>query len=155
MMLHPTLAAAAALIAAAGLSTTAQAASHNRDTFIAEQDSNKDGKVSKEEFADGRNGEFARMDVDKDGGLSHDEYVSDFKGRLEAKLAKLPADRRDEQRVRELRQVEVRFGVLDTDKSGKITPPEFAYSGWMMFAHHDTNKDGFVGQDDPVAKDDN
>jgi len=42
--------------------------------------------------------------------------------------------------------------VLDTDKSGKITPAEFAYSGWTMFARHDTNKDGFVGPDEPERK---
>ena len=27
-------------------------------------------------------------------------------------------------------------------------------SGSMMFAHHDSNEDGFVGADDPVIKDD-
>jgi hypothetical protein len=91
--------------------------------------------VSKDEFQAGRDRAFARQDANHDGGLSHDEYVSDFKTRLEAKPATLPADKRDEQRTREMRQVEVRFGVLDSDKNGKITPAEFAYSGWMMFAH--------------------
>lgn len=152
-MLNRLIAAAAALTLAS-VAGQALAASHNRDTFITEQDLNGDGKVSKDEFAAGRAKEFARMDANKDGGLSHDEYVADFKSRLDAKLASVPAERRDEQQVRELRQVEVRFGVLDTDRSGKITPAEFDYSGWMMFAHHDTNKDGFVGADDIVAKDD-
>lgn len=154
-MLKPALTAALVLIASSSFVAAAHAASHNRDTFIREQDVNGDGKVSKDEFAAGRDKEFARMDVDHDGVLSHDEYVDDFKARLAAKLPTVPADKREEERVRELRQVEVRFGVLDTDKSGKITPAEFAYSGWMMFAHHDTNKDGFVGADDPIIKDDN
>lgn len=147
-------AVAAVLIAGAGLAGAAQAASHSRDTFVREQDLDGDGRVSKDEFAAGRDKEFARQDANHDGGLSHDEYVDDFKTRLEAKLPTLPADKREEQRVREMRQVEVRFGVLDTDKNGKITPAEFAYSGWRMFTRHDTNKDGFVSKDDPIAKDD-
>lgn len=147
------LIAAATLTAVASLSTTAQAASHNRDTFIRQQDTNKDGKVTKDEYAAGRDAEFARQDADGNGGLSKEEYVGDFKSRLDGLLASEPAERREEQRVRELRQADVRFGVLDSDKSGAITRPEFAYTGWNMFAHHDTNKDGFVSADDPVAKD--
>lgn len=76
-----------------------------------------------------------------------------FTLRLEAILARQPAERREEQRVRELRQADVRFGVLDSDKSGRITPAEFAFSGWSMFIHHDTNKDGFVTKDDAPVKD--
>ena len=151
----PTLHTAAATLAALqllGAAGAAQAASHNRDTFIQQQDLNGDGRVSKDEFAAGRDQAFARQDADRDGGLSHDEYVNDFKARLEAMLAKAPADQRDEQRTRELRQVEVRFGVLDADKNGKITPAEFAHSGWMMFATHDSNRDGVVSKDDPVPE---
>ncbi|CAN7181961.1 hypothetical protein LJR225_000450 [Phenylobacterium sp. LjRoot225] len=148
------LIAAGAALTLAGLAGQAHAASHNRDTFIREQDRNADGKVSKDEFSAGRAQEFARMDANHDGGLTREEYVEDFKTRLAAKLPTLPAERREEQRVREMRQVEVRFGILDSDKSGKITPPEFDHSGWMMFARHDTNKDGAVGADDPIPKDD-
>ena len=140
------------LVLAALVSGPALAASHDRGVFIREQDTNGDGKVTKDEYAAGREKEFARMDADKDGGLSRDEYVNDFKARLPAKIAALPADERDEQEARELRQVEVRFGVLDSDKSGKITPPEFANSGWMMFSTHDANRDGVVTADDAAAK---
>lgn len=148
------LIAPAAVLAVVGFAAEASAASHNRDTFVREQDQNGDGKVSKAEFDAGRAKEFARMDANGDGGLSHDEYVNDFKARLPGKLEATPADKREEQQTRELRQVEVRFGVLDTDKSGQITPAEFGRSGSMMFTHHDTNKDGFVSADDPVAKED-
>jgi len=144
-----------AVLALAFAPAAALAASHDRDTFIKEQDLDGDGKVSKDEYASGRDKEFARQDADKDGGLSQAEYVSDFKGRLEAKLPSLPADKREEERQREMRQVDVRFDVLDSDKSGKITPAEYAYSGWMMFSRHDRDKDGFVGKDDPVARDGN
>lgn len=148
-MIRLSLAAALAL----ALSPPAFAASHNLDVFIQEQDLDKDGKVTKDEYAQGREAEFARQDADRDGGLSQAEYVGDFTRRLEAILARQPAERREEQRVRELRQADVRFGVLDSDKSGKITPAEFAFSGWSMFIHHDTNKDGFVAKDDAPVKD--
>ncbi|MEI9889255.1 MAG: hypothetical protein WDN45_00145 [Caulobacteraceae bacterium] len=52
-----------------------------------------------------------------------------------------------------MHQAEVRFDVLDSDASSFITRAEFDYSGWRMFMHHDTNKDGVVSKDDPKAKD--
>jgi hypothetical protein len=52
-----------------------------------------------------------------------------------------------------MRQADVRFGVLDSDKSGAITRAEFDYSGWRMFNHHDTNNDGAVSAADPVKED--
>jgi Ca2+-binding EF-hand superfamily protein len=145
---------AASLIAAtlAG-STAAHAASHDLATFIKEQDLDGDGKVSKEEFQRGRDAEFARMDRNRDGVLSHDEYVGDYRERLERELAQRPEKDRAEERTRQLRQAEVRFGVLDSDKSGSISPAEFAATGWGMFLRHDTNHDGFVSADDTPAKD--
>ncbi len=144
--------ALAALLAGSG---PARAASHDLATFIHEQDLNGDGKVSKEEFATGRDQEFARIDVNHDGGLSHDEYVADYRARLEQQLLDLPASQRNTERDKELKQAEVRFKVLDSDRSGQITPAEFAASGWGMFLHHDTNHDGVVAMDDatpPPAK---
>jgi hypothetical protein len=146
--------AAAALVVAA---PPAFAASHARDTFIKEQDLNGDGVVTKEEFKTGREKQFARIDANHDGVLSHDEYVGEFKARLEARLAVSTdtPEKKEEERVRQMRQAEVRFGVLDSDKSGGITPAEFEYSGWRMFVTHDTNKDGVVSAADPVAEDTN
>ena len=144
----------AAALAVTGFAAEAAAASHDRGVFIREQDKNGDGKVSKAEFAAGRAQAFARMDRNGDGGVSRDEYVDDFKARLPGMLQAFPADRRDDQRSRELRQVEVRFGVLDSDASGQITPAEFDRSGSMMFSHHDANGDGFVSAEDAIAKED-
>jgi hypothetical protein len=147
------LAAAVTLCVAA----PAFAASHARDTFIREQDVNADGSVSKDEFKTGRDKQFAGIDANHDGALSHDEYVSEFTARLAKRLAASTdtAEKKEEERVRQLRQADVRFGVLDTDKSGGITPAEFDYSGWRMFVTHDTNKDGAVSAADPVAEDTN
>jgi Ca2+-binding EF-hand superfamily protein len=150
MILRIPLLALTALLAAA---TSAQAASHDRDTFIREQDLDHDGKVTKDEFAKGRAAEFARMDKTHDGKLSNAEYVEDYRARLKARLAALPADQRDKERATEMHQAEVRFDVLDSDGNLFITPAEFDYSGWRMFMHHDTNKDGAVSRDDPPAKD--
>lgn len=142
------------LMAVVGLASTAHAASHNRDTFIREQDLDGDGKVSKEEYAKGRAAEFARMDRNRDGGIDEAEYIDDYRPRLEATLPGLTREKADEERIRQLRQARVRFGVLDSDKSGKITTPEFDFTGWGMFTHHETSGDGYVAKDDVPRKDD-
>jgi len=151
-----------ALLAAAGLASAclgaaapAFAASHARDTFIKEQDTGGDGAVSKEEFKAGRDKQFAGIDADNNGMLSHGEYVGEFTARLAKRLAVSAdtAEKKEEERVRQTRQADVRFGVLDSDKSGGITPAEYDYSGWRMFVTHDTNKDGAVSAADPVAED--
>lgn len=148
----PLLTLAAAI---AGLSATAvQAASHNRDTFIREQDLDGDGKVSKDEYARGRAAEYARADKNSDGGLTEAEYLDDYRPRMEATLPGLTPEKAEEERVRQIRQARVRFSVLDSDKSGKITTPEFDYTGWGMFMHHETSGDGYVAKDDVPKKDD-
>ncbi len=144
----------AAAIAASLAAGSAHAASHARDTFIKEQDQNGDGVVSKDEFAATRAQQFATTDADKNGSLSQAEYVGEFKARLEKKLAadtRTP-EKKQEERERQVRQADVRFGVLDSDKSGAITRAEFDYSGWRMFNHHDTNNDGTVSAADPVKE---
>ncbi|MEH0198086.1 EF-hand domain-containing protein [Caulobacter sp. CCNWLY153] len=153
-MIRNTLILAAVL---AAVSAPALAASHARDTFIKEQDVNGDGIVTKEEFVITRDQLFKAIDADKNGVLSKEEYVGEFKVRLEKRLAASTeaAEKKEEERVRQMRQADVRFGVLDSDKSGGITPAEFAYSGWRMFVTHDTNKDGVVSAADPVAADTN
>jgi hypothetical protein len=145
---------AAALIVSLGAGA-AHAASHARDTFIKEQDQNGDGAVSKDEFAATRGLQFAKTDADKNGSFSQAEYVGEFKTRLEKKLAvdERTPEKKEEERVRQMRQADVRFGVLDSDKSGAITRAEFDYSGWRMFNHHDTNNDGTVSAADPVKDD--
>jgi hypothetical protein len=148
---------AAVMLATSALATGAVAASHARDTFIKEQDQNGDGAVSKDEFAATRQIQFARTDTDRNGALSHDEYVGDYKTRLETSLAASTqtAEKKDEERMRQLRQADVRFGVLDSDKSGAITKAEFDYSGWRMFVTHDSNNDGVVSAADPVKEETN
>ena len=127
----------------------AMAASHSSTTFIAEQDLNGDGKVLLAEFKLGRQVEFARMDFNADGVLSEAEYLGEFEGRLMLRIGKIadPEKRREEQQ-RQMRQAKVRFGVLDVDKNGSISPEEFQAAGLRMFNLHDRNQDGVVDDAD-------
>jgi len=122
----------------------ASAASHDLMTFIGEYDLDHNGSVSKEEFDQERDRRFALTDVDHDGGLSHDEYVGEFRARA---LEKKPTA---EKLAAQMKQADVRFGVLDSNKDARISPAEYASSGWAMFVHHDYTKDGAVSAKDKV-----
>ncbi|SEK20551.1 EF hand [Roseateles sp. YR242] len=125
------------------------AASHSSTTFIAEQDLNGDGKVLLSEFKLGRQVEFMRIDFDADGVLSEAEYLGEFEGRLMLRIGKIAdPEKRREELQRQMRQAKVRFGVLDTDKDGRITLEEFQAAGLRMFKLHDRNQDGVVDDTD-------
>ncbi len=124
--------------AAALLPAFALAASHDLATFIGEYDLDKDGSVSKEEFQKGRMLRFAATDVNNDEGVSHEEYAEEFRARLVAKNPEPAAIER------QMKQTDVRFKVLDSNKDGRISFAEFSYSGWRMYAEHDYTRDGAV-----------
>ncbi|OYX29351.1 MAG: hypothetical protein B7Y99_13320 [Caulobacterales bacterium 32-69-10] len=127
----------------------ALAASHSRDTFIAEEDSNGDGKVGKDEYAAGRARQFRAIDASGDGTISQGEYMQEFRARLDGgKVSPLPVSA--DLHRRQMSQTAIRFRVLDSNDDKAITPAEFDYSGWTMFIHHDTDKDGEVSKADPV-----
>lgn len=138
------LALTAALLALGAAS--AHAAPHGHSDFIADYDLDKDGKVTPEEFKTVRGQRFAATDADKDGQLSEAEYVGEYQGRLEAQLAASSDsdERKAEERVRQIRQAHVRFGVLDRDKSGGISPAEYDVSGQRSFAEQDGDGDGII-----------
>jgi hypothetical protein len=122
----------------------ASAASHDIKIFITEYDLDHDGSVSKEEFADEREHRFISTDADHDGGLTHDEYVGEYRARM---LAGKPDEKAIE---RQMKQADVRFTVLDSNKDGKISRAEYAHSGWTMFTEHDYTDDGTVSAKDDV-----
>ena len=138
------LALTAALLAMGAAS--AHAAPHGHSDFIADYDLDKDGKVTADEFKTVRGQRFAATDADKDGQLSEAEYVGEYQGRLEAQLAASSDsdERKAEERVRQIRQAHVRFGVLDRDKSGSISPAEYDVSGQRSFAEQDGDGDGII-----------
>jgi Ca2+-binding EF-hand superfamily protein len=130
---------AVAVLAASG---GAFAASHDLATFIGEYDLDHDGKVSMEEFVKERDRRFASTDTDRDGGISKDEYLSEFRARL------MYSKPEPEKAAAQMKQTEVRFGVLDVNKDARISAAEFQHSGWGMFTEHDYNKDGAVSMAD-------
>lgn len=126
------------------LPTLACAASHDLMTFVEEYDLNHDGMVSKEEFAQERDRRFTATDADHDGGLTREEYSNEYRARLAQK--KPDAGKLE----RAMKQTDVRFNALDSNKDGKISPAELSHSGWSMFTRHDYTKDGTVSAKDKV-----
>jgi Ca2+-binding EF-hand superfamily protein len=138
------LAMTAALLTLGAVS--AHGAPHEHSAFITDYDLDKDGKVTAAEFKTVREQRFAAMDANKDGALTEAEYVGEYEGRLTAQLAASTesAERKEEQRVRQMRQAHVRFGVLDTSKDGRMSPAEFEASGLRAFAEQDGDGDGVI-----------
>jgi Ca2+-binding EF-hand superfamily protein len=114
----------------------AMPSSHSAEGFLERFDTDQDGLVGREEFDLVRSAQFTRSDRDGDGRLSAQEYRAEFKARLDAHLAALPVD--------DGRQTRVRFGVLDTDKDGRMTFAEYQVSGKRTFDLVDRNHDGVV-----------
>ena len=140
-ILHTTLAATLLLaICGTAAAQDPNAPGHGKGQFMETYDANKDGKVSKEEFAAGRGAHFKGLDLDRNGKVDELEYVTEYSFRLDQQLA--------EQRARQIRQAHVRFGVLDHDKNASLSAPEFDASGDRMFSRLDTNGDGFVDGSD-------
>jgi len=132
----------------------AQAAPHEHSAFIADYDLDKDGKVTAAEFKTVRDQRYAATDANKDGTVDEAEYVEEYRVRLEAQLAASSdsAERKEEQRVRQIRQAHVRFGVLDADKDGKISQAEYDASGQRAFAEQDGDGDGVITAGEPKKK---
>jgi hypothetical protein len=142
------VAAILAVVAAPAL-----AAPHEGSAFIHDYDTDHDGKVARAEFDKGRVVRFKATDANGDGWLSDAEYVGEYSGRLEQQLAASDnsEEKKTEERQRQIRQAHVRFGVLDKDKDGKMTQPEYDASGARAFVEQDDDKDGVVTQADAAA----
>jgi hypothetical protein len=62
---------------------------HSVEGMLAMYDSNKDGVISREEYAKGRATQFAATDTNGDGQLSYDEYVAEFAARLDKQISQI------------------------------------------------------------------
>ncbi|WP_091742823.1 hypothetical protein [Phenylobacterium immobile] len=150
-MLSGAVSALAVALVAAG---PALSAPHELSAFVSDYDANKDGEVTVAEFDAGRTTRFAATDANSDGWVSATEYLAEYEVRLDAKLAVSDESAEDKvsHRQREVRQTHVRFGVLDTDKDGKMSKAEYDASGARAFAQQDRNKDQKISAADAEIK---
>ena len=141
------------LLALALPTTVALAAPHEGSAFIRDFDADRDGQVTLAEFGGARHARFKATDANGDGTVSEEEYLNEYRARLEQQLAAsdLAEEKKTEERQRQIRQTHVRFGVLDTDKDGKMTEAEYNASGARAFAEQDDDKNGIVTAADVAA----
>jgi hypothetical protein len=130
----------AASAAAQTAAPPAPASGHGKADFLRTYDTDLDGAVSRAEFDAQRGRDYARTDANGDGALTETEYVGDYTTRLDAELA--------EMRRRQLEQAHVRFGVLDSDHSDRMSRAEFDASGARSFSRLDSNGDGRIDDQD-------
>jgi Ca2+-binding EF-hand superfamily protein len=102
------------------------------DHFAATFDSNKDGKVSKDELLAKAPG-FDHMDTNKDGVVTADEIKA------------LPASTKHPQMGSNF------MAKFDTDKDGKVTKQEWDAKRSAAFDAADKNHDGFIDKDEYTA----
>ncbi|MBB5685158.1 hypothetical protein [Sphingobium boeckii] len=129
------------------------AAPHEGNAFIHDYDTNGDGQVTRAEFDAVRAIRFKATDANQDGWVSDSEYLSEYQARLEGQLAASDssAEVQAEERVRQIRQTHVRFGVLDTNKDGKMQQAEYDASGARAFTQQDADKNTIVTAADVAA----
>ncbi|MCK0069436.1 hypothetical protein [Kordiimonas laminariae] len=87
---------------------------------------------------------FKNMDKSGNGVLSRIEYVGAAEA---AAVAAIPASVKASEK-----QTKIRFKAIDKDENGAMSWEEFEASGIRMFDRLDTNKDGFIADDDPAPK---
>ncbi|BBK41235.1 hypothetical protein STVA_12550 [Allostella vacuolata] len=136
------------------LATGAVAAPHGGSAFIRDYDRDRDGQVTRAEFDAVRDARYKATDADGDGVLDEAEYVGEYTVRLDAELAASTetAEKKAEERQRQLRQAHVRFGALDRNKDARIDRAEYDASGARAFEEQDDDKDGIVTQADAAAR---
>ena len=75
-------------------------------------------------------------DEDNNAWVSQDEYLFEYQNRMDKQIAKT--------RRAAIKQTNVRFGVLDKNKDGQITPEEYQLSGDRSFNRWDSDKNNIV-----------
>lgn len=99
--------------------------------FCAENDVNKDGKVTRDEFDAAVAKRFAKLSGGG-GAITADALAAD----MNQHMARMKAEM---------------FKSLDTNGDGKLTPAEYSAPAEAMFARLDANKDGVVTADEMRA----
>jgi len=107
---------------------------HRAESFVELFDTNKDGKVSLDEFMAEHARLFGAADVDKDGSLSVDEFRR--RGRLIQSLGTTTI-----------------FDMLDANGDGKISQAELDAPTKRWVGRYDANKDGALDADELPGRD--
>lgn len=107
-------------------------AAADREDFIIDYDSNKDGKASKAEFDKSRAEHLLAMDSNRNGAIEEQEYVDEYATRVEKQFS--------EERKGQVSQTLIRFTSLDRNKDKKVTAEEFQKSGAVLFEFLDKKK---------------
>lgn len=123
--------AAAALLAAPAASAQIQGEGMK---LLVNADVNRDGVVTRDEYAEARIANFSRMDRDKDGAVSK----SDFK-----RLARFKPDA--------ARRLDALIAAMDANKDGKATRTEFETAPMPLFDRADANGDRRIDANEMAA----
>jgi hypothetical protein len=106
-------------------------------------DTDKDGAISKAEFAVGRDKMFQKFDANSDGSFTREEATASAEA-WRKKAAETGKTVSPERQAKHKDRAEKMFNDLDADKNGKITKAEFNAGGDKMFARMDVNGDGKI-----------
>ena len=109
---------------------------HNKKGMFSKYDNNQNGTISKAEHQQRRRADFDLTDEDNNAWVSQDEYLFEYQNRMDKQIAKT--------RRAAIKQTNVRFGVLDKNKDGQITPEEYQLSGDRSFNRWDSDKNNIV-----------
>jgi hypothetical protein len=112
---------------------TGTAPRYYKPTFSS-MDANKDGSVSKDEYAAYRNKKFERLDTNKDGSISKAEYLTPPRGGHPSEHGQIAR--------------EIRFKQINTSGSGSISKAEWDAETNARFAQLDRNGDGKLTPDE-------
>ncbi len=95
-----------------------------------QMDANNDGKVSYEEFSEGRLVQGLKSrDTNGDGSISKQEFID---------------DRLEEARQKMAKRLSLRFAELDRDNDGAISAVEIEFQKRQQFSKMDRNDDGVI-----------
>jgi Ca2+-binding EF-hand superfamily protein len=114
-------------------------------------DTDKDGAISKAEFATGRDKMFLKLDANSDGSFTREEAGAGAEA-WRKKAAEAGRTISPEREAKHKERAEKMFNDLDADKDGKISKAEFNSAGDKLFARLDVNADGKIvkGEGRPV-----
>jgi Ca2+-binding EF-hand superfamily protein len=107
-----------------------------RQDYIAELDSDGDGRVTRDDVARFRAERLRVADTNGDGAISEDEYVDEYAVRLERRI--------ENERTSQVEQTRTRFDALDKNSDGAISPDEYKASGDRAFSRFDPDGSGTI-----------